>query len=219
MEPKANSGLRNVPCIRVPSDPRVAHRGSFTVPEGGPWEQEHPEDGLWTRLYIQQKRKTDGLLLRVSILVKTNTSLALLKILACSCKPQEGQYYLRWRKTRKLNKFMEIQIGLQLLLSATYFNQSVYLDNGRLNGTLIKEFSNYSSLLGISTVEADGFLALTRSIVFQTKLSVDYLRESITTFHLASESILDFLPGFPLTILFYMQFQILWKSNHSNISG
>ena len=42
---------------------------------------------------------------------------------------------------------MEIQIGLQLLLSATYFNQSVYLDNGRLNGTLIKEFSNYSSLL------------------------------------------------------------------------
>ena len=52
---------------------------------------------------------------------------------------------------------MEIQIGLQLLLSATYFNQSVYLDNGRLNGTLIKEFSNYSSLLGISTVEADGF--------------------------------------------------------------
>lgn len=114
---------------------------------------------------------------------------------------------------------MEIQIGLQLLLSATYFNQSVYLDNGRLNGTLIKEFSNYSSLLGMSTVEADGFLALTRSIVFQTKLSVDYLREPITAFHLASESTLDSLPGFPLTVLFYMQFQILWKANHSNISG
>lgn len=68
---------------------------------------------------------------------------------------------------------MEIQIGLQLLLSATYFNQSVYLDNGRLNGTLIKEFSNYSSLLGISTVKADGFLALTGSIVFQTKLRLN----------------------------------------------
>ena len=65
-------------------------------------------------------------------------------------------------------------------------------------------------------MKADGFLALTGSIVFQTKLSVDYLRESITAFHLASESILDFLPGFPLTVLFYMQFQILWKSNHSN---
>lgn len=102
---------------------------------------------------------------------------------------------------------MEIQIGLQLLLSATYFNQSVYLDNGRLNGTLIKEFSNYSSLLGISTVEADGFLALTRSIVLQTKLSVDYLRDSITAFHLASESILDFLPGFPSQFFFICNFK------------
>jgi hypothetical protein len=54
-------------------------------------------------------------------------------------------------------------------MSATYFNQSAYLDNGRLSETLIKEFSNYSSLLWRKT--ADGFLALTRSIVFQTKLS------------------------------------------------
>lgn len=64
-------------------------------------------------------------------------------------------------------KFVEIQNRFVVTPEHPYFNQSVYLDNGRLNGALIKEFSNYSSLLRIST--ADGLLALTTSAVPQTK--------------------------------------------------